>query len=207
MTGRIALMVRGLPPIPLENVSQRLGKYYKIGGDDIVQPKEFHNSKSFKSGYDYGGEIAFTNKDGGMEGGGGLNKQVMEDLRKLQTDFEKHIESNPNIYTNKPTSPSRAKLYRRALGFQGEEFQALDARRIAQEDLPYTQALDPKVLDPNISLALGNPKQQAFVRMPDGTIRSLDRFDRRGVKTLLRDDVEMSSKEYVLNKVAKQLRG
>jgi len=154
MSGRIALMVRGLPSIGIDEAVERFGKYYP-------EPKSgvFHTSPSF-TGVSKNNDISFVDaKTNSYEGGQGLNKQVISDLRKLRKDFEEYTSANQGIYTNSPTSESRAKLYRR-IGFldTGNRNQVIDTRRIASEDLPYVQAIDAsilpneerKVLRPNI---------------------------------------------------------
>ena len=138
MSGRIALMVRGLPSIGIDEAVERFGKYYPEPKSDI-----FHTSPSFR-GMNTNNSISFVNaKTNSYSGGQGLTKESMRDLRKLEEDFNNYIQENPNIYTNNPTSKSRAKLYRR-IGFNDlpNNEQYLDARQIKGDDLPYVKAID-----------------------------------------------------------------
>lgn len=170
MSGRIALMVRGLPSIPIEDAVERFSKYYTK-----PQNKVFHSSESFPKAESVFGEISFVGKDGTTQGGTGLTKEAIRDLRKLKEDFEGFVVENPSIYTNYPTSRSRRNLYSR-MGFEGSDLQALDARRITSQDLPYTQVLDPNILPTNTVEALGIQPRQGFIKTQDGTVRSLQRF-------------------------------
>lgn len=138
MSGRIALMVRGLPSIGIDEAVERFGKYYPQPISGV-----FHQSPSFVGQINDNNVSFFDTKTKGYSGGQGLTKQSISDLRKLKQDFENYVQSNPQIYTNEPTSESRAKLYRR-VGFQDlpNGVQVLDARRIASEDLAYVQAID-----------------------------------------------------------------
>jgi hypothetical protein len=138
MPGRIALMVRGLPSIPINEALERFSKYYPK-----PKPGVFHTSPSF-TGMSSNNIISFYNANtNSYSGGQGLTKESMRDLRKLQEDFNNYIQENPSIYTNNPTSKSRAKLYRR-VGFKDlpNYEQYLDARRISDNDMPYVKAID-----------------------------------------------------------------
>lgn len=171
MSGRIALVVKGLPPVPLEEAIKRFGQYYKRPASGV-----FHSSQSFPKGESSGGIISFVNAEGGYSGGGGLTKQSIGDLRQLQKDFLSFVEQNPSIYTNSPTSESRAKLYRR-IGFKGDQsWQVLDARRVSEKDSPYVQALDTAMLSPREREVIGIPNTNAFFKLEDGTIRTAKRF-------------------------------
>lgn len=142
MSGRIALMVRGLPSIGIDEAVERFGKYYPQPKSDV-----FHESPSF-IGTIQSNNVAFRNAvTNNYDGGQGLNRQNISDLRQLQKDFKDYTNSNPDIYTNSPTSESRAKLYRR-VGFLdiGNKNQVIDTRRIASQDLPYVQAIDASIL-------------------------------------------------------------
>lgn len=156
MSSRIALMVRGLPPIGIDEAIERFGKYYPEPRFGV-----WHESPSF-TGRVENNSVMFTDSQGSLKGGGGLNAQVMADLRKLQSDFNNYTSQYPNIYTNSPTSESRAKLYRR-IGFKDvpNGGQAIDRRIILPEDLPYVQALDGLLQTSGVNKALGNinPRQ------------------------------------------------
>ena len=146
MPGRIALMVRGLPSIGIDEAVGRFGKYYTLPKRGV-----FHSSASFPEGYSSSrGTITFTDKQGGYEGGNGLTKQAMGDLRQLLADFKNFTSENPSIYNAQPTSKSRAKLYSRAVGAKNLpndwSYQVIDTRRIAEQDLPYTKAIDKAIL-------------------------------------------------------------
>ncbi len=156
MSSRIALMVKGLPPIGIDEAIERFGKYYPEPRFGV-----WHESPSF-TGRVENNSVMFTDSQGSLKGGGGLNAQVMADLRKLQSDFNNYTSQYPNIYTNSPTSESRAKLYRR-IGFKDvpNGGQAIDRRIILPEDLPYVQALDGLLQTSGVNKALGNinPRQ------------------------------------------------
>lgn len=163
MSNRIALMVRGLPSVPIEDAVERFGKYY-------APPKEgvFHSSESFPKGYSSpSGTITFVDKQGGYQGGGGLTKSAMRDLRQLQADFEAFTSENPSIYNANPTTKSRAKLYSRAIGAKnlpdGWGLQAIDTRRIAEADFPYVQAIDVSVLPSDIKSILRPNVLESFI--------------------------------------------
>lgn len=158
MSGRIALMVRGLPSIGIDEAVERFGKYYP-------EPKtaDFHKSPSF-TGYIRNNDVAFVNKQGNFEGGQGLNRQTMSDLRQLRKDFKDYTAQNQGIYTNSPTSKSREKLYKR-IGFldYGNRNQVIDTRRIASQDLPYVQAIDTSVLPSGIKEVLRPNTMESFI--------------------------------------------
>lgn len=165
MSGRIALMVRGLPSISVEEALERFRKYY---------PKpvtgEFHRSPSF-IGNSNNNVITFVNATTGSYGSGsGINLQKRTDLKKLGKDFKEYSLANPSVYINSPTTESRAKLYRR-VGFtdspDGSQF--LDTRRIANEDLPYVRAIDKtSPLTKNIP----NKSLEPFFKYGDNVIAS-----------------------------------
>ena len=178
MSNRIAVLFRGLPSLSIEEMQSRFAKYYpQHKTTDVI-----HSSPSFIGKID-NGSISFTDKSGSYQGGTGLNQQVMADLRQLKNDVETYVNSNPNVYTNQPTSPSRAKLYRR-VGFQdayppkesswveGYEpgYQAMDTRRIATEDLPYVKALDAILQNPFANKALGNQSLAPFIKSGDKVV-------------------------------------
>lgn len=156
MSGRIALMVRGLPSIGIDEAVERFGKYYPEPRTGI-----FHQSPSFVGRVE-NNSVMFTDSKGGVQGGTGLNAQVISDLRKLQADFNDYTSRYPDIYTNTPTTESRAKLYRR-IGFRDvpDGGQAIDKRIVLPEDLPYIQALDGMIQSSGVNKALGNinPRQ------------------------------------------------
>ena len=168
MSGRIALMVKGLPSIGIDEAVERFGKYYAKPSSD---QKVFHTSPSF-TGLSSENAISFiNNKTGGFSGGGGLNQQVMADLRRLQKDFNDYTQANQGIYTNSPTSASRAKLYRR-VGFRDMPHggQVLDSRRISPIDNPYVQAIDMAVLPELFNKALGRSSPLPFLKTEDGIV-------------------------------------
>ena len=178
MSNRVAILFRGLPSLPIEEMQSRFAKYYPEHKIKDV----FHNSPSFIGKLD-SGSISFTDRAGSYDGGTGLNQQVMADLRKMKADAETYVNANPNVYTNQPTSPSRAKLYKR-IGFQdayppkasewveGYEpgYQAMDTRRIATEDLPYVKALDAILQNPFANKALGNQSLAPFIKSGDKVV-------------------------------------
>ena len=179
MSNRTAILFRGLPSLPVEEMQQRFSKYYPSRKSQDV----FHESQSFKGIVD-DGSISFTDRAGSYSGGTGLNQQVMSDLRQLKSEAESYVNTQPNVYTNQPTSPSRAKLYKR-MGFQdaypptpqswreGEYepgYQALDSRRIATEDVPYVKALDAILQNPFANKALGNKSLAPFLKHGDKVI-------------------------------------
>lgn len=182
MSGRIALMVRGLPSIPIDEAVERFGKYYPSSRTEV-----FHKSPSFL-GKVTGNSVSFTNASTGTyEGGQGINKQTMGDLRKLQEDFNKYITENPGIYTNSPTSASRARLYKR-VGFNSNSLtgtQALDARRIADEDLPYVKALDSAIHQGATKNALNINATPAFLKSGD-KVSSMSRINTDLILSALR---------------------
>ena len=159
MSGRIALMVRGLPSIGIDEAVERFGKYYPEANSNI-----FHESPSFQ-GLSSSNSISFVNaKTGDYSGGQGLTQDSRRDLRKLREDFESYTQANPAIYTNSPTSDSRAKLYRR-VGFldTGNRNQVIDTRRIASQDLPYVQAIDASILPSGLRKVLRPNVMQTFI--------------------------------------------
>jgi hypothetical protein len=165
MSGRIALMVRGLPSIGIDEVVERFGKYYPEPKSDI-----FHTSPSFK-GMNTNNSISFVNAEtGSYSGGQGLTKESIRDLRKLQEDFNNYIQENPNIYTNSPTSKSRAKLYRR-IGFNdlSNKEQYLDARQVRDDDMPYVKAID--TIMP-FAKRFPNTASQPFFKYGDNVVAS-----------------------------------
>lgn len=178
MSNRIAVLFRGLPSLPIEEMQTRFAKYYPEHKTKDV----FHDSSSFIGKVD-GGSISFTDRAGSYDGGTGLNQQVMADLRKMKNDADAYVNNNPAVYTNQPTSPSRAKLYKR-MGFQdaypprasgwveGYEpgYQAMDTRRIATEDLPYVKALDAILQNPFANKALGNQSLAPFIKSGDKVV-------------------------------------
>lgn len=185
MSGRIALMVRGLPSIGIDEAVERFSKYYIKPPSD---QKVFHASPSF-TGLSSQNAISFlNNKTRDFSGGGGLNQQVMADLRRLQKDFNDYTQTNQGIYTNNPTSASRAKLYRR-VGFRdmphGE--QVLDSRRISPIDNPYVQAIDMAVLPELFNKTLGNTGSLPFLKTEDGIV-SAERLNRIKLLNALRGD-------------------
>ena len=167
MSGRIALMVRGLPSIGIDEAVERFGKYYPE-----IKSGVFHTSPSF-TGMNTNNSISFVNaKTGSYSGGQGLTKESMRDLRKLREDFENYTQANPSIYSNSPTSDSRAKLYRR-VGFQQDpdsNFQVIDTRRIAEQDLPYVKSIDAGVLTPREKKVLRPNVTPSFLSTDAGVI-------------------------------------
>ena len=201
MSGRIALMVRGLPSIPIEDAVERLGKYYP----QTLERNTFHKSSTFTGttfpkilGETYIPEVGFKNNVTGTdEPEGAFTLDKRKDLRKLGDDFEAFVEDRPSIYYAGPTSNSRAKLYRR-IGFKDllQGGQILDARRIAQDDLPYTQSLDPKLLGQlasQLPVNAGSNPANAFIKMEDGTIRSLDRFNPSVLTSAIKGSIPLES--------------
>lgn len=182
MSGRIALMVRGLPSIGIDEAVERFSKYYpEVNNNKSV----FHESPSF-IGTSASNTIAFTDaKTGGYKGGQGLSADAIRDLRKLQKDFNAYIESNPDIYINNPTTESRAKLYRR-VGFKDvdNQLQVLDSRKINPNDLPYVQAIDKATLPTPMSLALGNSSLPVFFKR-GGNIVAGSRINKRSILNAL----------------------
>lgn len=168
MSGRIALMVRGLPSIGIDEAVERLGKYYaKVPSDQKV----FHTSPSF-TGLSSQNAISFlNNKTGDFTGGGGLNSQVITDLRQLQRDFNDYVQTNQGIYTNSPTTTSRAKLYKR-VGFKDvpDGGQVLDSRRISPDDLPYVKAIDAAVMPKPFKDVLEVGGLPVFIKGEDGVV-------------------------------------
>lgn len=167
MSGRIALMVRGLPSIGIDEAVERFGKYYPE-----IKSGVFHTSPSF-TGMNTNNSISFVNaKTNSYSGGQGLTEESMRDLRKLREDFESYTQANPSVYSNTPTSDSRARLYRR-VGFQQDpssNFQAIDTRRIASEDLPYVQAIDASIMTPSIRRILRPNVMESFVKNGDNVL-------------------------------------
>ena len=181
MSGRIALMVRGLPSIPIDEAVERFGKYYP-------EPKSgiFHTSPSF-TGISKGNSISFVNaKTGDYSGGQGLNKQVISDLRKLQEDFNQYSLANPGIYTNSPTTGSRAKLYRR-VGFQQSPdslFQAIDTRSIADADVQYVKAIDAAIFPETKNILQKNTLPAFF--FSNGNVLAASRLNANTLQSLFR---------------------
>lgn len=158
-------MVRGLPSIGIDEAVERLGKYYPEPRSEI-----FHESPSF-IGMNTNNSISFVNaKTNNYDGGQGLTKESIRDLRKLQEDFNKYIIDNPNIYTNNPTSKSRAKLYRR-IGFNDlpNNKQYLDARQVKNDDLLYVKAID--TIMPFAKM-FPNTASQPFFKYGDNVVAS-----------------------------------
>jgi len=89
MSSRIALMVKGLPPIGIDEAIERFGKYYPEPRFGV-----WHESPSF-TGRVENNSVMFTDSQGSLKGGGGLNAQVMADLRKLQSDFNNYTSQYP----------------------------------------------------------------------------------------------------------------
>ena len=92
MSGRIALMVRGLPSIGIDEAVERFGKYYP-------QPQSgvFHESPSF-TGITNANSISFINaKTNSYDGGQGLTQDSRRDLRKLREDFESYTQDKPAV--------------------------------------------------------------------------------------------------------------
>ena len=163
MSGRIALIIKGLPAIPVEDAIDRFRKYYPDPISGV-----FHQSPSFIGRVEQN-QIFFTDWHGNTKGGRGLNAQIMSDLRKLQSDFNEYTSKNPRIYTNTPTTESRARLYRR-VGFKDiadSPEQVIDRRVVSTEDLPYIQALDGMLLRTEVNKALGNTKPPEIINSGD----------------------------------------
>lgn len=166
MPNRIALMVRGLPSIPIDEAVERFGKYYP-------EPKSaiWHRSPSFTGISSKDNSISFVNaKTSSYSGGQGLTLESRRDLRQLQKDFTNYIQENPGIYTNNPTSKSRAKLYRR-IGFNDlpNNEQYLDARRVKSEDLPYVKSIDTII---PFTKRFPNTASQPFFKQGDNVVAS-----------------------------------
>jgi hypothetical protein len=177
MSGRIALMVRGLPSIGMDEAVERFGKYYRKPAEGV-----FHSSESFPKGYSSpSGTITFVDKRGGYQGGEGISKQVMRDLRQLQLDFKSFTSENPSIYNASPTTKSRAKLYSRAVGMQNTpidwQYQVVDTRRIAEQDLPYVKAIDSVALPGRMREIIRPDKSPLFIKRGDNVI-SASRINR-----------------------------
>lgn len=170
MSGRIALMVRGLPSIGIDEAVERFGRYYKSPVEGI-----FHSSESFPKGYSSpSGTITFVDKQGSYQGGGGLTKSVMRDLRQLQSDFKSFTSENPSIYNANPTTKSRAKLYSRAVGMKNLpidwQYQVVDTRRIAEQDLPYVKAIDSVALPARMANIIRPEKTPLFLKRDNNVI-------------------------------------
>jgi hypothetical protein len=199
MSGRIALIIKGLPDIPVEDAIDRFRKYYPDPVSGV-----FHQSPSFIGRVDQN-QIVFTDQQGSTKGGRGINAQIMTDLRKLQSDFNEYTSKNPGIYTNTPTTESRAKLYRR-VGFKDiadSPEQVIDRRAISTEDLPYIQALDGILQRAEVNKALGNTRPPEVVNAGDYDFPSLlknkptseDLSDSLRQKELVRTTNEVDQRE------------
>lgn len=179
------ILFRGQKPLSLEELQDRFIQYYPnemnramgLDMEDIV----FHQSPSFV-GKVRGSTIEFTTPQGSFNSESGLNLQSRKDLRQLGIDAINYMADNPDLYFNAPTTQSRARLYRRVAGFVDipQDFlnmQVKDSRRIAQQDLPYVQAIDRAIYGKDTTEALGNQALPPFIKIGDNVLAA-SRLDR-----------------------------